>query len=148
MVKNKLVNDKVVFLFKRKTTLVVNNKHSSFVIDNSLPPVCVKSILQRHKQFLKSSHMHITSKSSGSLKTYRLLTTKLFVCGDALPKTDSFHFSCHFNLPCLSRPLNSSVCCKCCPLSCRCTGATHYPYSYGRGIPIPDSTDNSTSYIS
>ena len=40
VVKNKLVDNEVVFLFKRKTTLVVDNKRGSFVIENSLSPVC------------------------------------------------------------------------------------------------------------
>ena len=39
MVKNKVVDNKIVFLFKRKTTVVVDNKRGSFVIDNSLAPV-------------------------------------------------------------------------------------------------------------
>ena len=44
MVKNKVVDDKVVFLFKRNTALVVDNKRNSFVVDNSFSPVCMSSI--------------------------------------------------------------------------------------------------------
>lgn len=40
MVKNKVVENKLVFLLKRKTILVVDDKQGSFVIDNSLSPIC------------------------------------------------------------------------------------------------------------
>ena len=40
--KNQPVNNKVVFLLKRKTTLVVDDKRVRFVIDNSLSPVYEK----------------------------------------------------------------------------------------------------------
>ena len=40
MVKNKVVDNKVVFLFKRETTLVVDDKHENCFIAPHFSPIC------------------------------------------------------------------------------------------------------------
>ena len=72
MVKNKGVDNKVVFVFKRKTTLVVDNKRNSFVNDNTCLPAVSKSsisqlslFLQRRKRgrhFLHNCHTQVVDK--------------------------------------------------------------------------------------
>ena len=66
MVKNKVVDNKEVFLFKRKTTLVVDNKRGSFVTTTQfLPFVSMSSIIKvyfcsdvkRDRHFLHHVHM-------------------------------------------------------------------------------------------
>ena len=88
MVKDKVVDNKVVFS-KMKTTLVVDYKRGSFVIDNSLSPVCEQVI--DHFSLFRSDAcsmslvvviflpMRITSKFQDSLRTYRLSATEQFV---------------------------------------------------------------------
>ena len=90
---NKVVDNKVVFLFERKTAFtVVDNKRGSFVIADTF---------FRHDVHMRITNMLLGSKHPGSA------TTKLFVCGNVItelvcrgPKVlpDKFHCSNTDNL--------------------------------------------------
>ena len=93
MVKNKVVDDKVVFLFKRNTALVVDNKRNSFVVDNSFSPVCKSPISE---VYFAATYVNVaanfgtmyTCASQASFQapskhTAGLSTSKHFPCGNA-----------------------------------------------------------------
>ena len=78
LLKKIFIHNKTVFLLKRKTTLIVDNKRGCFVVDNSFSPVC-KTIVDNYalqSMFVASGFFPRTGTDMRSDANYQTVAQK------------------------------------------------------------------------